>query len=166
MRGLGNATCVTVCPTRAQSTLTALHACLAQAFLEKFARKLGRTIAPLSPPVLARLSAYAWPGNVRELENVIERGVIVSTRGVLDVDRALPEGPRPALDAPPPSPVERRILSVTELEDLERSNILRALEAAGWKVAGATGAAALMQMNPSTLASRMRALGIRRPAKA
>ena len=57
---------------------------------------------------------------------------------------------------------ETRILSVTELEAFERANIVRALEAVGWKVAGASGAAALLQMNPSTLSSRMRALAIRR----
>jgi DNA-binding NtrC family response regulator len=48
--------------------------------------------------ILARLRSYAWPGNVRELENVIERGVIISTRGVFDIDRALPEAPLRAHD--------------------------------------------------------------------
>jgi transcriptional regulator with GAF, ATPase, and Fis domain len=139
-------------------------AALAQAFVDKFARRLGRSIAPLSEPILARLRAYGWPGNVRELENVTERGVIVSTRGVFDIERALPEAPRRAPDAPSVSALgESRILSVTELEALERANIVRALEAAGWKVSGAGGAAALLQMNVSTLNSRLRALSIRRP---
>jgi transcriptional regulator with GAF, ATPase, and Fis domain len=140
-------------------------AALAQAFLEKFARRLGRSIAPLSEAALARLRSYSWPGNVRELENVIERGVIISTRGVFDLEHALPEAAlgaaasrdrsTPAQDAP--------ILSVAEFEALERENIVRALAAAGWKVSGPNGAAALLQINVSTLNSRMRALGIRRP---
>ena len=139
-------------------------AALAQAFVDKFARRLGRSIAPLSEPILARLRAYGWPGNVRELENVTERGVIVSTRGVFDIERALPEAPRRAPDARSvTAPEESRILSVKELEALERANIVRALEAAAWKVSGAGGAAALLQMNVSTLNSRLRALSIRRP---
>jgi PAS domain S-box-containing protein len=149
---------------------------LAQAFVDRFSRRLGRRVAPLSEPIRARLQAYPWPGNVRELENVIERGVIISTRGVFDVDGALPGAPAPGADArSAPAPQTEtgiqdsslaalgpRILSVTELEAFERANILRALDATGWKVAGASGAAALLQMNASTLSSRMRALAIRR----
>jgi transcriptional regulator with GAF, ATPase, and Fis domain len=56
-----------------------------------------------------------------------------------------------------------RILPIRELEQLERENILRALEATGWRVAGKDGAAALLGMNPSTLNSRIRALRIARP---
>jgi PAS domain S-box-containing protein len=137
---------------------------LAQAFVDKFARQLGRRIAPLSEAILARLRAYGWPGNVRELENVAERGVIISTRGVFDIERALPEAPRPGLELPiAPDPQRAAILSVPELEAFERANIVRALEAAAWKVSGNGGAAALLQMNVSTLNSRMRALGVRRP---
>jgi transcriptional regulator with GAF, ATPase, and Fis domain len=140
---------------------------LAQAFVDKFSGRLGRSIAPLAESTLARLQAYGWPGNVRELENVIERGVIISTHGVFDIGRALSEAPLPALEAPGASApaAVTRILSVAEVETFERANIVRALEAAGWRVAGASGAAALLQMNPSTLNSRMRALGIRRPAR-
>jgi transcriptional regulator with GAF, ATPase, and Fis domain len=138
---------------------------LAQAFVDRFARRLGRSIAPLSEAVLARLRAYGWPGNVRELENVAERGVVISTRGVFDIERALPETPPRSLEPPraPEPSSSAAILSVSELEAFERANIVRALEAAAWKVSGAGGAAALLQMNVSTLNSRMRALGIRRP---
>ncbi len=141
-------------------------AALAQAFVEKFSRRLGRSIAPLSERIRSRLRAYGWPGNVRELENVIERGVIISTQGVFDIDGALPEAPlRPAEVRAAPAPSEEtRILSVVELAAFERRNIVRALETAGWKVSGASGAAALLHMNVSTLNSRMRALGIRRPS--
>jgi transcriptional regulator with GAF, ATPase, and Fis domain len=99
---------------------------------------------------------------VRELENVIERGVIISTRGVFDIDRALSSDATPNVS---PAPTETRILSANELEALERANMKRALEATTWKVSGADGAAALLDMNPSTLSSRMRALGLRRPRR-
>jgi transcriptional regulator with GAF, ATPase, and Fis domain len=56
-----------------------------------------------------------------------------------------------------------RILQIHELQQLERENILRALESTSWRVAGKDGAAALLGMNPSTLNSRIRALGIARP---
>jgi transcriptional regulator with GAF, ATPase, and Fis domain len=139
---------------------------LAQAFVDRFCHRMGRTLAPLSERILARLRAHSWPGNVRELANVLERGVIVSTGGVLDIDRALLEtAPQDAPLPPAPADPATRILSVLELEDLERANIGRALEACGWKVAGEQGAAALLGMNPSTLNSRMRALGIRRPPR-
>jgi transcriptional regulator with GAF, ATPase, and Fis domain len=139
---------------------------LAQVFVDRFCRRMGRTLAPLSERILARLRAHSWPGNVRELANVLERGVIVSAGGVLDIDRALLDTV-PEDAPPPPAPADptTRILSVLELEDLERANILRALEASGWKVAGEQGAGALLGMNPSTLNSRMRALGIRRPQR-
>jgi len=58
---------------------------------------------------------------------------------------------------------EDRILSVTELRDLERANIIRALAAAAWKISGADGAAERLGMNPNTLSSRMKALKIRKP---
>jgi PAS domain S-box-containing protein len=138
---------------------------LAQAFVDRFSSRFGRRLAPLSASTLARLAAYTWPGNVRELANVMERGVIISKGGSFDIDRALLDTlPRDSAPTPPAADKPARILSVLELEDLERANIVRALEAAGWKVAGGQGAAALLGMNPSTLNSRMRALGISRPA--
>jgi transcriptional regulator with GAF, ATPase, and Fis domain len=57
------------------------------------------------------------------------------------------------------------IRTAKELEDLERANILRALETANWKVSGEKGAASLLGMNPSTLSSRMKALGVSKPAR-
>jgi PAS domain S-box-containing protein len=136
---------------------------LARAFMDRFSRRMGQKLAPLSESSLASLKAQAWPGNVRELANVMERGVILATDGIFDVERALLDAPRGAAPSPSPAETETRILSVLELEALERANMLRALEATSWKVAGERGAAALLGMNPSTLNSRMRALDIRRP---
>jgi transcriptional regulator with GAF, ATPase, and Fis domain len=133
---------------------------LSRVFLEKYARQLGRELAPLSESVLERLRAYAWPGNVRELQNVIERGVIVSTGGVFDIERALP-----GLAPQPPTPAAARVHTLSEMSALERANIERALAQAKGKVAGKTGAAALLGTHPSTLSSRMRSLGVKRPAR-
>jgi PAS domain S-box-containing protein len=139
---------------------------LARAFLDRFCSRIGRKLVPLSESTLARLRAYSWPGNVRELANVMERGVILSTDGIFDVERALLDtDPRALAQPPSPADIGARILSVLELEALERANMVRALEASGWKVSGDQGAAALLGMNPSTLNSRMRALDIRRPQR-
>jgi PAS domain S-box-containing protein len=141
---------------------------LASAFVAKFAQRLGRKIEPLSEEYKRRLMAYSWPGNVRELQNVIERAVITSREGHLNLDRALPDAGgqtiperRPAEETSPEA--SNRILRIRDLQQLERENILRALESAAWRVAGKDGAAALLGMNPSTLNSRIRALRIQRP---
>ena len=137
---------------------------LASAFARRFAAKMGRTIAPLTADSARLLTSYSWPGNVRELQNVIERAVITAMDGRLNLDRALPEASPAHL---PPSednsPSSGRIRTAKELEQLERTNILRALDAAKWKVSGEKGAAALLGMNASTLSSRMKALKIQKP---
>ncbi|HEY5542088.1 MAG TPA: sigma 54-interacting transcriptional regulator [Candidatus Binatia bacterium] len=141
---------------------------LASAFAAKFAQRLGRNIEPLSEEYKKRLKSYAWPGNVRELQNVIERAVITSREGRLNLDRALPDVRgetvrEAAAQVEMAEEVSQRILQIRELQQLERQNILRALESAAWRVAGKDGAAALLGMNPSTLNSRIRALRIPRP---
>jgi transcriptional regulator with GAF, ATPase, and Fis domain len=136
-------------------------ALLATTFAGRFARRIGRTIEPLSAECVGRLKAYDWPGNVRELQNVIERAVITSDRGRIDLDRALPEMAGPP-GPPAPAGPATAVLTARGLRELERDNLRRALEATGWRVAGKDGAASLLGMNPSTLASRMKALGITR----
>jgi PAS domain S-box-containing protein len=141
---------------------------LASAFTAKFAQGIGRQIESLSEECKERLEAYSWPGNVRELQNVIERAVITSRNGRLNLDRALPDAATTA-SREAQSTVEKaqevsdRILQIHELQRLERENILRALESTAWRVAGKDGAADLLGINPSTLNSRIKALGIQRP---
>jgi formate hydrogenlyase transcriptional activator len=106
---------------------------------------------------MSALQRWSWPGNVRELENVIERAVILSTGSVLQVplaDLTL------AAESPPP----RAAPMVTTLADAERETILRALREAKGVVAGESGAAARLGMKRTTLQSKMRKLGIRRPS--
>jgi transcriptional regulator with GAF, ATPase, and Fis domain len=141
---------------------------LAAAFAAKFARRIGKQLQSLSEDNKKRLAAYPWPGNVRELQNVIERAVITARDGHLNLDRALPDAGGEAMreaarQQQRTEEMVERILQIHELQQLERENILRALESTSWRVAGKDGAAALLGMNPSTLNSRIRALGIARP---
>jgi transcriptional regulator with GAF, ATPase, and Fis domain len=137
---------------------------LARAFAERLARRMGRRLEPLHPEDLRRLQQYPWPGNVRELQNVIERALILSTGSRLELDRAMPDA-APRVQAPevPAGAGEERILSAREMEALERANIERALAACGGKVSGEEGAARRLGLAASTLSSRIKALGIRRP---
>ncbi|HEY7219675.1 MAG TPA: sigma 54-interacting transcriptional regulator [Candidatus Binatia bacterium] len=136
---------------------------LATAFAQKYAQRMGRTLEPLSEDCLRRLEAYSWPGNVRELQNIIERAVITARDGRLNLDRALPESVNAiAGELSTGENVNHRVRTAKELEELERQNIIAALASADWKIAGANGAAQLLGMKPTTLSSRMKALGIER----
>ena len=137
---------------------------LASTFANKFAKRMGRSIELLSEDCARRLKAYSWPGNVRELQNVIERAVITARDGRLNLDRALPESSKEMIaEAALSAETPKRVRTAKELEELERTNLVAALEATGWRVAGETGAAQLLGMKPTTLSSRIKALGIERP---
>ncbi len=133
---------------------------LAREFARSFARRDGRPEPALTTGDIERLRAYPWPGNARELANVIERALITGDGGRLNLDRALPlsgaSGP-PAVGAPE---TEDRILTERELRELETANIRRALQATNGRVAGPNGAAAMLGLKPSTLNSRIKALGV------
>jgi formate hydrogenlyase transcriptional activator len=134
---------------------------LASEFSIRHAQRIGKRIGPLGDREARRLKAYSWPGNVRELQNVIERAVITSVDGSLNLDRALPESlPSDALASESVPPAVR---TVHEMHVIERDNIILALQCSDWRVAGDKGAAKLLGINASTLSSRMKALGIRRP---
>jgi transcriptional regulator with GAF, ATPase, and Fis domain len=134
---------------------------LASAIAEKLGRALGRNVAPLRAPDAAALREYAWPGNVRELRNVVERAIITSRDGRLRLDRIVPAAGEnvPATPAEVPA---GEILTDGRLRQLERRNMIAALDRAGGRVGGDGGAAALLGVSPSTFKSRMKALGIRR----
>lgn len=138
---------------------------LATAFTERFARRAGKRIQPLTEPQLRLLRDYDWPGNVRELQNVIERAIILTTGSELQLHRAM-MGFTPAAPKPQPAAqsvvAESRVLAVQEMEEFERANILRALEACSWRVSGDSGAARLLGLPATTLSSRMKALKVER----
>ena len=148
---------LTVPPLRDRGTDVVV---LAQEFARQFAGRDGRTLQPIGAEAAARLRAYAWPGNVRELQNAIERAVITARDGQLNLDRALPS----PTDTGPVAgaPESAGVLTARDMARLERENLRRALEATGWKIAGDAGAARMLGLAPSTLASRVKALRLRR----
>jgi PAS domain S-box-containing protein len=138
---------------------------LANAFVQRFGRRLGKRIEPLAADEIRLLRGHDWPGNVRELQNVIERAIIFASGPRLQLQRAMTGGspPSPPATDASPQPDPPRILTSRQLLDLERANLIRALANCDWKVSGEQGAARLLAMPPTTLSSRMKALGIVRP---
>ncbi|MCW5979152.1 MAG: sigma 54-interacting transcriptional regulator [Bryobacteraceae bacterium] len=134
---------------------------LAARFLKQSCQRIGREPMGLPPECLEPLCAYDWPGNVRELQNVIERAAITSRDGRLRFD-ALPPRPTALMAEPGDQPATPPVYTEREFRELERANIERALEAAGGRISGPDGAARMLGMPPSTLTSRMKALGVRR----
>ncbi len=133
---------------------------------ERFARaasiRLRTPHAPVSDADVELLSSYPWPGNIRELQNVIERAVIISQGGALRVDLAL--GPRGMKSRS--AAARGSVLSREELQRRERENILKAMEQCKDKIYGPDGAAAMLGMKPTTLASRIKKMKLQRPRSA
>jgi transcriptional regulator with GAF, ATPase, and Fis domain len=118
-----------------------------------YAGKMGRPIITIGEQVMGKLVAYRWPGNVRELQNVMERAVILATRGRIELDDQLAA---PVADA--------RTTAAATLEEIERNHILSVLEKVGWRVSGESGAASILGLKRTTLEARMGKLGIARPS--
>ncbi|MCX6621165.1 MAG: sigma 54-interacting transcriptional regulator [Acidobacteria bacterium] len=106
---------------------------------------------------LERARQYEWPGNVRELQNVVERAVILAQDGTLTLELPQPKRMAAAASAPAPS---TDVIPEEEWRRRERANILAALQKASFRVSGEGGAAELLGVNPGTLASRLKSLGI------
>jgi formate hydrogenlyase transcriptional activator len=134
-------------------------------FVEGFSRRMGKQISSIPRETLDAFTSYSWPGNVRELQNLIERAVILSEKGVL-------ANPFAALDTNllgenPTNPnfIVLRPARECTFWDSQRGVILRALDASGWIVGGLRGAAARLGLKRTTLISKMRKLGISRPVR-
>jgi len=139
---------------------------LVEHFVREGAKRLGRPAPRVTRALLMRLQAYDWPGNVRELQNVVERALITSRGSQMRVD--LPEAGTgdvhaAGLGAREGSGDSAPLLTDAELRRLERANLERALGEARGKIYGPQGAAELLGVKPTTLASRMKKLGIARP---
>jgi formate hydrogenlyase transcriptional activator len=124
---------------------------LVQHFVEVFGSRMGRQIEHIPQQTMFALSSYEWPGNIRELQNLIERAVILSKDSVLR--NPFRTTSRQATFDP-----------ATTLRGAERELILRTLEAVGWVIGGATGAAAKLGLKRTTLINKMQRLGIFRPS--
>jgi formate hydrogenlyase transcriptional activator len=123
---------------------------LVEHFVQKFARRQGKSIDHISDEFMEAIESHSWPGNIRELQNFIERAVIMTMGSVLR-----PEMPklmkRAAVSAP-----------VRTLADAERAHITAMLREANSVVGGRNGAAARLGLSRTTLIGRMRKLGISR----
>ena len=138
---------------------------LAQHFLESICKDFGRAPFKLTRGQAAVISAYDWPGNVRELKNVIERAVILSKGNTLRLDLSMPEN-HPALSGSKElqeRKLEDQILTDKQMRELQKRNIIAALDATSWKVSGKDGTAELLGVRPTTLYDRLKAFNIRKP---
>lgn len=132
---------------------------LAEHCLETTCNRLNVPLPRLSRANVQMLMEYPWPGNIRELQNVMERAVIVARKGKLDID--LPVGRKLTVQAEAGNKGGRsqcmdKILTASEMIDLERQNLMRALVACSGKVSGKNGVAQLLGMKPTTVYSRIK----------
>lgn len=134
--------------------------------IKQLSQKLGKTIDAVPHETMTKLRNYPWPGNIRELRNVIERAVIITQGSQLHVaDDLNMQAIELDLDEPLIQP-DTFIDSFQPRETLEQTEynlIVRTLKTVHWKLEGPGGAAELLNINPSTLRSKMRKLGIQRP---
>jgi PAS domain S-box-containing protein len=130
-------------------------------FLKLLSLKLGKRIESISQETMDALQNYSWPGNIRELRNVIERAAIVSQGSQLRLLDNLQDHST-LTELPQPSTIEATTVSET-LDENQRQLIIRTLEKTYWRVEGQAGAAAMLGVNPNTLRSRMKKLGISKP---
>ncbi len=139
---------------------------LAAYLMTRKARQLGRIIERISGEILDRLAAYDWPGNVRELENVIERAIILSPGNSICIQAVQLGSVSPRKPRPPQAQLEASAAAGESdtLQEREREHILRICQATDWKIKGQDGAATKLGLNPGTLYSRMKKLGIKRSA--
>src|SRR5437773_4372929 len=140
-------------------------------FIDKYAVKIGRPVNAVSNDTMQRLLRYSWPGNIRELENVIERAMILSAGPALEVGPQLlgiPEGENGDGGAraahamkPDAKPEGDDAPGAPTLDEAQRRHTLRTLQQCDWVVDGPRGAARVLGLNPNTLRSRMKKLGVR-----
>ncbi len=144
---------------------------LANYFLIRHAAELGSNVKAISAAMLEDMMARDWPGNVRELEAHIQRGIIGASSETLDYRPLAQEQPVVITDvsmlssaADTPAPAGAAVDDEFSLEAMQRRHITAALEKCGWIVDGAEGAASVLGLPASSLRSKMKRLGIRRPA--
>jgi len=137
---------------------------LAKYFVETLAKELKCPRPRLTQAGVARLQDYDWPGNIRELRNVVERAIIVARGKALEFD--LPTMIAAPAFAPPQFKIDEttppEFLTEPELQRRERENLRIVLNKTGWKINGAGGAAELLGVKPTTLASRIKKMGLKR----
>jgi formate hydrogenlyase transcriptional activator len=119
-------------------------------FVDKYARRMNRNIETIPAKTMEVFTNYSWPGNVRELQNFVERAVILSPGTSL----------RAPVDELTQETSQGSRTNLSTLEEMEREHVLRALRESNWVTGGPNGAAARLGMKRTTLAYRIRKLGI------
>jgi formate hydrogenlyase transcriptional activator len=122
---------------------------LSWTFVKEFGNSMGKRIEEIAEDSMSALQDYHWPGNIRELRNVIERAMILSHGPKLYIKLG-----RTAL-----RPVAVKAMAGS-LDEAEVTIIRQAVEQCNWRIRGANGAAALLNMKPTTLESRIKKLGL------
>ena len=125
---------------------------LVKYFLKKYSTKIGKAVELVTQDVMEKLQCYAWPGNIRELENIIERAVVTSRGNKLTLGDWFTKIETSKINS-----------KNLPLEEMEKQYIIKVLEGTEWKVSGEEGAAKILDINPQTLVSRMKKLGIQKP---
>jgi formate hydrogenlyase transcriptional activator len=124
-------------------------AMLSWTFVKEFSHSMGKPIEEISDESMAALEEYHWPGNIRELRNVIERAMILQHGRKLNIK----------LGHTTLGPIAVKA-TAGSLDEAERAIILQAVEQCNWRIRGANGAAALLDIKPTTLESRIKRLGL------
>jgi transcriptional regulator with GAF, ATPase, and Fis domain len=125
---------------------------LANYFLKKYAASSRRNVISISDAALEQLKQYDWPGNIRELEHLIERNVLLAkTTEIVKFDLAVTTS----------NPMEFNTGKMKSMEEMEKEHIMNALQICDGKVSGPGGAAELLKIQPQTLFSKMKKLGIK-----
>jgi transcriptional regulator with PAS, ATPase and Fis domain len=132
---------------------------LAEAFIQKFSKRYGFKVKALDHATRSAISKYTWPGNVRELQNIVERAIIISQNGQIDLVSLL-SGGNEQNKADVMTSDQDIIYNENEMREKEKLNIIKALEMTGWKISGSNGAASLLGIPSTTLNSRIMKLGI------
>jgi len=122
---------------------------LAWTFVKEFSNSMGKPIEEISDESMAALEEYHWPGNIRELRNVIERAMILEHGRTLNIKLGHTTLRSHATK-----------LTASSLDEAERAIIVQAVEQCNWRIRGANGAAALLDIKPTTLESRIKKLGL------
>ncbi len=133
---------------------------LVMAFLQQYAKRMGKAVQSVSQETMRLLVEYSWPGNIRELQNVIERGVVLSRGAILKLGADLL--PIEASDTSIAPEAVGETKASDSLGEVQRQHILRVLERTGWVISGPNGAGTILDLHPNTLRSLMNRLGIRR----
>jgi transcriptional regulator with GAF, ATPase, and Fis domain len=122
---------------------------LAWTFVKEFSNSMGKPIDEIAEESMSALQEYHWPGNVRELRNVIERAMILGHAPTLHIKLCHTTLRPIAVKA-----------TAGSLDEAERAIILQAVEQCNWRIRGSNGAAALLDVKPTTLESRIKKLGL------